>query len=55
MPGNVSGLNLYNADAFKAFGEQVLKESKDIIDGKKTQGTPDIPDVPVVPVLGFST
>ncbi len=30
MPGNVSGLNLYNADAFKAFGEQVIQDSKKI-------------------------
>ena len=49
MPNSVSGLNLYDADKFRAFGEQVLKESKDIIDGKKAQGTPEVQDVPVVP------
>ena len=49
MPNSVSGLNLYDADKFRAFGEQVLKDSKDIIDGKKAQGTPEVQDVPVVP------
>lgn len=40
MPGNVSGLNLYNADAFKAFGEQVIQDSKKILNKHVQQGAP---------------